>query len=155
MDFKKLNESLEKFIEEIPQEYLENLAKAKEFCVSYICPELKKFAKQYWEKNKGLYGPNFDKMEFEMLDSYCSFTNLNLLDLSPGEFIDGDKQKFLTKLKENLMNKLNILIKTCSKKLEKHMGFPCVTEIICDNNGNFAELGIVLGGSQLYGDNNG
>ena len=26
-----------------------------------------------------------------------------------------------------------------------------VQEIVCDTKGNFAELGIVLGGSQLYG----
>lgn len=151
MNLKKLNEELDKFIEEVPSEYLENLDKAKEFCVSYICPELKIFAKQYMEKNKGLYGPNFDKMQFEMIDSYCSFTNLNLLDLSPGEFIDEDKQKFLTRLQNTLMKKLDEIIKSCSKKLEEHMGFPCVMDTVCDSHGYFAELGIVLGGTQLYG----
>lgn len=155
MDIKKLNEQLDKFVEEVPIEYLENLDKAEEFCTFYICSELRKFAKQYWEKNKGLYGPNFDKMNFEMIDSYCSFTNLNLLDLSPGEFIDEDKQKFLDRLQETLMKKLDALIKSCSKKLEEHMGFPCVMDTVCDRHGYFAELGIILGGSQLYGDNNG
>lgn len=151
MNIKKLNEELQKYLEEVPSEYEENLENAKEFCTYYICPELKKFAKDYCNKQKGLYGPNFDKLKFEMLDSYCSFTNLNLLSLDAGELIDKDKQAFLERLKADIMNKLEELFKECCKKLEEHLGFKCIEEIIWDTNGNFAELGIVLGGSQLYG----
>lgn len=151
MNIKKLNEELQKYLEEVPSEYEENLENAKEFCTYYICPELRKFAKDYCNKKKGLYGPNFDKIKFEMLDSYCSFTNLNLLSLDAGELIDKDKQAFLERLKADVMNKLEELFKECCRKLEEHMDFKCVEDIICESNGNFAELGIVLGGSQLYG----
>lgn len=151
MNIKKLNEELQKYLEEVPSEYEENLENAKEFCTYYICPELKRFAKDYCNKQKGLYGPNFDKLKFEMLDSYCAFTNLNLFSLSAGELIDEEKQAFLKRLKADIMNNLERLFKECCKKLEEHLGFKCIEEIICDTNGNFAELGIVLGGSQLYG----
>ena len=151
MNIKKLNEELQKYLENIPNGYIENLAKAEEFCTHYICDKLKEFAKDYRSKEKGLYGPNFDKLKFEMLDSYCAFTNLNLFSLSAGELIDEEKQAFLKRLKADVMDKLEKLFKVCCKKLEEHMGFKCVQEIVCDTNGNFAELGIVLGGSQLYG----
>lgn len=151
MNIKKLNEELQKYLEEVPSEYIKNLENAEEFCRLFICPELRKFAKDYCNKKKGLYGPNFDKIKFEMLDSYCSFTNLNLLSLNAGELIDKDKQAFLERLKADVMNKLEELFKECCRKLEEHMDFKCVEDIICESNGNFAELGIVLGGSQLYG----
>ena len=151
MNIKKLNEELQKYLENIPNGYIENLAKAEEFCTHYICDKLKEFAKDYRSKEKGLYGPNFDKLKFEMLDSYCAFTNLNLFSLSAGELIDEEKQAFLKRLKADVMDKLEKLFKECCKKLEEHIGFKCVQEIVCDTNGNFAELGIVLGGSQLYG----
>ncbi len=151
MNFKSINEQLQKYLEEVSSKYIQNLEDAEEFCKLFICPELKKFAKDYCNKKKGLYGPNFDKIKFEMMDSYCSFTSLNLLNLSAGEFIDKEKQEFLEKLKADIMNKLEKLFNECCKKLEEHLGFKCIEEIICDTNGNFAELGIILGGSQLYG----
>ena len=115
MNIKKLNEELQKYLEEVPSEYEENLENAKEFCTYYICPELKKFAKDYCNKQKGLYGPNFDKLKFEMLDSYCAFTNLNLFSLSAGELIDEEKQAFLKRLKADIMNNLERLFKECCR----------------------------------------
>ena len=151
MNIKKLNEELQKYLEEVPSEYIENLEKVEEFCTHYICDKLKEFAKDYRSKEKGLYGPNFNGIHFEMLDSYCSFDNLNLLDLSAGGLINSEKQAYLKELKADVMDKLEKLFNECCKKLEEHMGFKCVQEIVCESNGNFAELGIVLGGSQLYG----
>lgn len=145
---KDLKESLN---EAAPQAYIENLEKAEEFCTMYICPELRKFAREYCDKKKGLYGPNFSKMKFEMLDCYCSFTNLDLVDLSHGELIDNEKQAYLTKLKADVMRKLKVVLQACAMKLEEHMGFECVENTVCDMHGDFAELGIELGGAQLYG----
>lgn len=152
MNIRQLNEELCRFIEEVSLEYKENLKKAEEFCTMYICPELRKFAREYCDKKKGLYGPNFSKMKFEMVDCYCSFTNLDLVDLSHGELIDNEKQAYLTKLKADIMKKLQAKIENCASQLEEHLGFECVHEVVCSSHGDFAELGIVLGGKQLYGN---